>query len=44
MKMLEKLTPNVRVLNGFLSMLVIGLVASLIAIVIIMLLWSVGVV
>jgi hypothetical protein len=44
MKMLEKITPNVKVLNGFLSMLVIGLIGMLIAMVVIMLLWIVGVV
>jgi len=43
MKMLEKLSPNVKFLNGFLGIMVIGLVGMLIAIVVIMLLWAVGV-
>jgi len=43
MKILENLAPNVKLLNGFLGILIIGLVGMLIAIVVIMLLWAVGV-
>jgi len=43
MKMLQNLSPNAKVLNGFLSFLVLALIAGLIAIVAIMILWAVGV-